>query len=67
MFKVEWQVEGHPGLYLTNNNNGPRTSVPKTKVVQSLPDEELTDIQEIDKDPRDGDQLVWRDAEKNMT
>lgn len=60
------EVEPYPRLHLGDDGSGTRANVSETEVIPGLPDQELTGIEEVNKDARSGPQLVRIKTKKSM-
>ena len=66
-FKEQWEVKPHSGSDLNDDRRGTGPDVSEAKVVTGLPDKELGNVKEVDKDARSNPQLIRIEAKQSVT
>lgn len=65
-FEEQREVKPYLQLHLGDNGCGTRANVTKTEVIPGLPDEELANIEKINKDAGSDPQLIRSKTKKSM-
>jgi hypothetical protein len=66
-FKMKREMKTNTSFDILNDRGSSRTNIAKAKIVPSMPDEELTDVENVDKNPRNNQQLIRVKTKKGMT